>query len=72
VICIDMNRRPESGTVTVKGAAPAWDTPSLDRVRGSLSELATLGMPQAKFGKKGEVDPVARSSPRRAQRSRAN
>jgi metallo-beta-lactamase class B len=40
-------------------AAPAWDTPSLDRVRGSLSELATLGMPQAKFGKKGEVDPVA-------------
>jgi metallo-beta-lactamase class B len=40
-------------------AVPAWDTPSLDQVRASLSELAALGMPDAKFGKKGEVDPVA-------------
>jgi para-nitrobenzyl esterase len=48
-------RHDRTGTFEV----PAWDATSLDRVRESLSELGALGIPQAKFGKKGEVDPVA-------------
>jgi para-nitrobenzyl esterase len=48
-------RHDRAGTFEV----PDWDTTSLDRVREALSGLGALGIPQAKFGKQGEVDPVA-------------
>jgi metallo-beta-lactamase class B len=48
-------RQERKGTFEI----PEWDTASLDRAREAISSLSPFGVPRAKFGRKGEVDPVA-------------
>jgi metallo-beta-lactamase class B len=48
-------RQARPGTFEI----PEWDSVSLDQAREAISALSPFGVPRAKFGKKGEVDPVA-------------
>jgi hypothetical protein len=48
-------RQERAGTFEI----PEWNAASLDQVREAISSLSPFGVPPAKFGKKGEVDPVA-------------
>jgi metallo-beta-lactamase class B len=48
-------RQERAGTFEI----PEWDTASLDQAREAISALSPFGVPRAKFGQKGEVDPVA-------------